>query len=137
MRALIRAMPAVLLGTFLSNAFATEGDVGIISPSDGAKVESASPIHVIYFATFDNTGDHVHLYLDGQGYETLRNLTVSRTVDSYSDDKWHVVSRELNGRKAIGPLAPGKHEICIMVVDKEHQPTGLEKCIDVVSVRTK
>ena len=129
--ALVRALLAVVLGTFLSTAFATEGKVTIISPDNGARVRSSSPIHVIYMATFDNTGDHVHLYLDGQDHETLRNLTIRRTVESYGNGTWQVVRRSLKGRKAIGPLSPGEHSICIMVVDREHKPTGLQKCIEV------
>ncbi|HQT25791.1 MAG TPA: hypothetical protein PLK99_04240 [Burkholderiales bacterium] len=130
-------LAAIFACSFLPAAYATQGEVRIIAPDDGAKVGSASPIHVIYMATFDNTGDHVHLYLDGQGHETLRNRTISRTVDIYSDGKWEVISRELNGRKAIGPLSPGRHRICIMVVDREHKPTGVEKCIEVVSTATE
>ncbi len=122
-----------LLVSLVPSAFASVGEVRIISPANGASVDSDAQFHVVFMAKFDGTGDHVHLYVDGKGHETLRNRAISRTVDTYSGGKWKEVSREIDGRKAMGPLAPGKHRLCIGVVDSSHKPTGLEKCINVVS----
>lgn len=124
---------AFLLVMSVPSAFATVGDVKIISPINGATVDSDAQFHVVFIAKFDSTGDHVHLYVDGKGHETLRNRAISRTVDTYNDGKWQEVSREIDGKKALGPLAPGKHRLCVGVVDSSHKPTGLEKCISIVS----
>ena len=132
-RKIVLILMAVSMAGGMASACATEGQVAIISPVDGSTVSSARVIHVSYVATFDKTGDHVHLYIDGQGHETLRDMAISRTVESFEDGKWQLVSREFNDRKAVGPLSPGRHEICIKVVDRMHKPTGLEKCIHVLS----
>ncbi len=124
---------AFLLVVLVPSAFATVGEVKIVSPADGATVDPDAQFHVVFMAKFDSTGDHVHLYVDGKGHETLRNRAISRTVDTYSGGKWTEVSREINGRKALGPLAPGKHRLCVGVVDSSHKPTGLEKCISIIA----
>ena len=124
---------AVVLCALSPATLAASGYVKIISPQDGAIVNSADTLHVKYETKFAHMGDHVHLYIDGQDHETLRNLTIRTTQDIYSDGKWSVVSREMDGKKAAPQLAPGKHKICVGVVDKAHNPTGLEKCIEVTA----
>lgn len=133
MRALIKVILALCLSSFLLIAVAAEGTVAIISPPDGATLDSEAATHVVYSATFGNAGDHAHLYIDGHDMETVRNRAISRTTETYVDGKWVVVSREINGKQAIDALPPGKHEICIKVVDKAHKPIGIEKCIEVIS----
>ncbi len=128
-----RILVAMALCALSPSVLAASGYVKIISPLDGSVVNSADTLHVKYEAKFDHTGDHVHLYIDGQDHETLRNLTIRTTQDIYSDGKWSVVSREMDGRKAAPQLAPGNHKICIGVVDKAHNPTGLEKCVEVTA----
>jgi len=129
----------VLLTLFLGLLFSTpvlasEGSIRIISPTDGAAVDSsAEKVHVFYHATFDPKGDHVHLSVDGKDKETLRQLQVSHVTDVYEKGRWVPVMREINGKTAIEPLSRGKHEICAKVVDKLHVPIGVETCIHVVS----
>jgi len=135
MRTSNRIVLALFLGLiFSASAQASEGSIRIISPIDGATVDtSADQVHVFYHATFDPKGDHVHLSVDGKDKETLRQLQVSHVTDVYEKDRWVPVMREINGKTAIDPLSPGKHEICAKVVDKLHVPIGVKTCIHVVS----
>ncbi len=55
-------------------------------------------------------GDHTHLYLDSKEVAVLRQLKGSHTFET---------------------LAEGNHDICIKVVNKNHTPIGVEKCIKV------
>ncbi|MHB1098154.1 MAG: hypothetical protein ACYCZR_01240 [Burkholderiales bacterium] len=130
-----RIVPVLLLGLlFSASVQASEGSIRIISPADGATVDSsAEKFHVFYHATFDPKGDHIHLSVDGKDKETLRQLQVSHVTDVYEKDRWVPVMREINGKTAIDPLSPGKHEICAKVVNKLHVPIGVKTCIHVVS----
>ena len=135
MRASNQIVLAFLQGGFFSvPAQAAEGSIRIISPANGATVDSsAERANVFYYASFDPKGDHVHLSVDGKEKETLRELEISHVTDLYQKGHWVPVMREINGKTAIDPLSPGKHEICAKVVDKSHAPLGIETCIHVVS----
>jgi hypothetical protein len=104
------AIFAFLLGSSL--AFADSGKVTISSPADGAMVDSKDTIKLNYEAVPGPDGDHLHLNVDG------------KRVD---------VVHQLKGTAEVGPLAPGKHQICLAVNTKGHVPTGVEGCVNVTS----
>ncbi|MGC2165221.1 MAG: hypothetical protein WA632_04320 [Gallionella sp.] len=91
-------------------AIAAEPAVEISAPADGAKLSAMRQHIVEYNVTKGNGGDHIHLYVDGDEAALLR-----QTKGSY----------------AIEYLAPGNHEICIKLVNKNHTPIGVQRCIKV------
>jgi len=103
---------AVLLafGCYVPLALADDASVVISSPADGVKLSRTAQSKVIYEVTPGPGGDHTHLYVDGKEKKVLRQLKGDHTLD---------------------PLEPGKHEICIKVVNKGHTPIGVQQCINV------
>ena len=101
MRASNQIVLAFLQGGFFSvPAQAAEGSIRIISPANGATVDSsAERANVFYYASFDPKGDHVHLSVDGKEKETLRELEISHVTDLYQKGHWVPVMREINGTK--------------------------------------
>ena len=93
-------------------ALAAEGKVTISSPADGATVSSTAKTTLSYEAMLGPDGDHLHLNVDG------------KRVD---------VVRETKGTAEVGPLSPGKHEICLAVNTKSHVPTGVQGCVNVTA----
>ena len=55
-------------------------------------------------------GDHVHIYVDNKEVGILRKLKGSFLLEAPS---------------------PGKHGLCVKVVNKAHVPVGIEQCIQV------
>lgn len=53
-------------------------------------------------------GDHVHVYVD---------------------DKEVGILRQLKGSYALETLSPGRHTICVKVVNKAHTPIGVQDCV--------
>lgn len=105
--------PLILALLFGSNvALAETGKVTIISPADGAMIDSHNKTEVKYEAIPGPDGDHLHLNVDGKRMDVIRQLKGVATVDM---------------------LPPGKHRICLAVNTKGHVPTGVEGCIDVTS----
>lgn len=98
----------LLLGA--ASAYAEEGKVTIMSPANGAMVNSHDKIVLQYEAIPGPNGDHLHLNVDGQRQDVIHRLKGTEEVD---------------------PLPPGKHHICLAVNTKAHVPTGVEGCIDV------
>jgi hypothetical protein len=47
------------------------------------------------------------------------------------DNKQAAILHQLKGSYALETLAPGKHDICVKVVDKGHTPIGVEQCVKV------
>ena len=86
------------------------GSVTIVSPADGAKLDAMAENRIAYDVAPGPRGDHTHLYVDGKEVAVLRQLKGSYTLAS---------------------LAPGAHELCIKVVNKNHTPIGIEKCVKV------
>lgn len=86
---------------------ATESAVTISSPKDGDKFKSTANIKISYKATLGEKGDHLHLYVD---------------------DQPEIMLHKLKGSYMLEPLAPGKHGICIRIMDKEHAETGIQEC---------
>lgn len=102
----------VLVLTSLSAplSVAAESKIDISSPVEGAKLDAMEQNKLDYNITPGNGGDHIHVYVDDKETALLRQLKGSHTLES---------------------LAPGKHEICIKVVNKNHTPIGVERCIKV------
>ena len=95
-----------------SMAFAASGKITITSPTEGAMVGSGEKIKLSYEVDPGPEGDHTHLNVDGKRVDVLR---------------------QLKGTTEIDPLAPGKHQICIVVNTRGHVPTGVEKCVNITS----
>lgn len=95
---------------FATNVMAAEPSVTVTAPADGAKLDAMEQNKIVYDVVPGPKGDHTHLYVDGKEVAILR---------------------ELKGSYTLASLAPGKHAICIKVVNKAHTPIGVEKCIDV------
>lgn len=91
-------------------AIAEEPSVVILSPADGAMLDLMEQNRVDYEVVPGPRGDHVHFYVDGNEAAILRQLSGSYTLPT---------------------LAAGQHELCIKVVNKNHTPIGVEKCISV------
>lgn len=87
-----------------------QGKVTITSPADGVTVDALDEQRLIYEVDPGPRGDHVHVYLDGKEIGILRKLKGSYLLETPS---------------------PGKHDICIKVVNKAHVPVGIEQCIKV------
>lgn len=99
-----------LLLTFLfqpSFVLAADDSVVISSPKDGDIFSQNKKIKVKYKATLGKKGHHLHLYLD---------------------DQPEVMLHKLKGSYMLKPLAPGKHGICVRLMDKEHAETGIQDC---------
>ena len=105
--------PLVILlsfGCYVPFVLAADASVTISSPPDGAKISKKSKIEVSYEIAPGSNGDHVHLYVD---------------------DKEAVVIRKLKGNYTVEPLDPGKHAICIKIVNKGHAPIGIQACTNI------
>lgn len=93
-------------------AVAAESKVEISSPTDGAKLDAMEQNKLDYNIILGGAGDHMHVYVDGKETALLRQMKGSHTLET---------------------LAPGKHEICIKIVNKNHTPIGVERCIKVTA----
>ena len=93
-------------------AFAAGGKITINSPANGAMVSAKDKVSVNYDAMLGPGGDHLHLYVDGDRIDVLRQLKGSAELDA---------------------LAPGKHKICLAENTKSHVATGMETCVDVTA----
>lgn len=91
-------------------AWAVEGSVKITSPTEGAKLDSMATNRIAYEVVPGPKGDHTHLYIDGKEVAILRQLTGSYPLET---------------------LLPGKRELCIKVVNKNHTPIGIQQCVKV------
>jgi len=103
---------ALALGFFLTipaTGFA-QGKVLITSPADGATLDALAENRLVYEVDPGPHGDHVHIYVDNKEAGILRKLKGSFLLEAPS---------------------PGKHDLCVKVVNKAHVPVGLEKCIQV------
>lgn len=108
------AMASVLLAMLFgaSPAHAANGKVTISSPANGATVTAGAKFKLSYEAEPGIDGDHLHLNVDGQRADVIR---------------------QLKGSVDIAGLTPGKHHLCLLVNTKGHVPTGPEACIDVTA----
>lgn len=85
--------------------------VKITAPAEGAKLDAMAQNKITYEVSPGPRGDHVHAYVDGKEVAILRTLKGSHTFET---------------------LEPGKHNLCVKVVNKGHTPIGVEKCVNVV-----
>ena len=93
-------------------AFAADGKITINSPANGAMVSAKGKVPVNYATMLSPSGDHLHLYVDGERIDVLR---------------------QINGSTELDALAPGKHKICLAENTKSHMATGVETCVDVTA----
>jgi hypothetical protein len=100
----------VALATFPLLGLAETGAVTIVSPADNATLDALAENRISYDVTPGSRGDHTHLYVDGKEVAVLR---------------------QLKGSHALSSLDPGAHELCIKVVNKNHTPIGIERCVKV------
>ena len=110
MKKRIFAAPLLAL-TLTLPGFADDGSVTISAPTEGAKLQAAADNRVTYEIVPGSKGDHSHLYIDGKEIAVLR---------------------ELKGSAPLKALAVGPHEVCVKVVNKNHTPIGVEKCVKVM-----
>lgn len=86
--------------------------VDISAPADGAKLDAKAQIKLDYEITLGGEGDHAHLYVD---------------------DRRIAMLRQMKGRYMIFPLDPGIREICIKVVNSNHTPIGVARCVKITA----
>jgi len=91
-------------------AMAADSKIEIISPADGAKLDAMEQNKMEYDVTLGSGADHIHVYVDGKEEALLRQMKGSYTMTT---------------------MAPGNHQICIKLVNKNHTPIGVERCIKV------
>jgi hypothetical protein len=104
-------VPVVLLASIAAPlAMAAESKIEIISPVDGAKLDVMEQSKLDYSVTLGSGADHIHVYVDSKESALLRQMKGSYTMEN---------------------LSPGNHEICIKIVNKNHTPIGVERCIKV------
>lgn len=86
--------------------------VDITSPADGAKLNIKAENKVDYNITLGGDGDHAHIYVDDRRIGMLRKMQGSYGID-YLDQ--------------------GKREICIKIVNSNHTPTGVGRCVTIMA----
>ena len=107
----LKSLAALLaFGCYVPLALADDASVTISSPADGSKLSRTAQTKINYEVVPGPKGDHTHIYVDDEEVGVLRRLKGSYTLES---------------------LAPGKHEICIKIVNKGHTPIGVQRCIKV------
>ncbi len=84
--------------------------VRITQPADGARLDAMQQSRLVYEVEPGPRGDHVHVYVD---------------------DREVGILRQLKGSYALETLAPGRHTICVKVVNKAHTPIGVQDCVSV------
>ncbi len=104
-------VPLVLAGLFAAAAsvFATDAKVTITSVSP-KEPYNKDKITLQYEAVVAETGNHLHLNVDGKRVDVIRQLKGTATLD---------------------PLPSGKHHICLAENTPSHVATGVEGCVDV------
>jgi hypothetical protein len=108
----IQPVIPLLLALACAPALAEGGKIVINSPVNGASVGANTKVLVNYEATLGASGDHLHLFLD--------------------DDRIDIL-RQLKGSAEVGEMKPGKHKICLTENTKWHMSTGLENCVEVTA----
>lgn len=108
----IKLLIAFVFAIGCVQAFAADGKITINFPADGAILSAKNKLTVNYDAVLGPAGDHLHLYVDGERIDVLRQLKGSTELD---------------------PMTPGIHHICLAENTKSHVATGPETCIDVTA----
>ena len=99
----------ICMGVSVAHA-QSDPDLKILSPEDGAVFDAGQSIPVKYEIKPWPGGDHSHIYINHKEAGILRRKKATFTLD---------------------PLPPGKHSICLKVVNKAHAPIGQVTCINV------
>lgn len=108
-----RILATLIFACYASASFAAaEGKVNILSPMDGATLDSKEKSTIKFDVTPNAGGDHLHLYVDGKRVDVIH---------------------EFKGSEELDPLSPGRHRICLEVNTRAHVSTGLENCINVTA----
>ena len=107
---------AILLAFFAAPAFSEpavmdEVRVNIISPADGSTIEAMKKSKMKYKVTGPEVF-HGRLEIDGKETELLRKRI---------------------GSHKLPKLAAGVHELCLMALNKSHEPIGAASCINVTA----
>lgn len=110
MRTLKSLALLLAFGCYVPLVLADDALVKISLPADGAKLDKTAQTKINYEVIPGAKGDHTHLYIDDKEVGVLRQLKGTHTLES---------------------LAPGKHDICIKIVNKGHTPIGVQQCIKV------
>jgi hypothetical protein len=108
----IQPVILLLLAIVCAPALAEGGKITINSPVNGAMVGANAKVLLNYEVMLGPSGDHLHLYLDDDRIDILRQLKGSTEVDG---------------------MKPGKHKICLTENTKWHMSTGLERCVEVIA----
>ena len=104
-------LPLILFAIFTAPiAMAADSKIEISAPADGAILDAMEQNKIEYNVTLGNGADHIHVYVDGKETALLRQMKGSYTMET---------------------LSLGSHEICIKIVNKNHTPIGVERCIKV------
>jgi hypothetical protein len=102
---------ACLLTAFaVPPASAADSTIEITSPADGAKLDAMEQNRIEYSVTLGSGADHIHVYVDGKEAALLRQVKGSYTMET---------------------LTLGDHDVCIKLVNKNHTPIGVQRCIKV------
>lgn len=109
---ILSMLAIVFSNVAVSPAMAAGPNIDITSPADGSRIDTKSELTLSYELTPGGGSDHAHLYLDGREATLLRQGKGNYTLD---------------------PLAKGAHEICAKMVDRNHTPIGVERCIKVTA----
>jgi hypothetical protein len=97
----------------LASIAAVEGaSIKIISPADGAHLKAGMESPLAYEVKPGKGGDHFHVWVD--------------------DDKGPGI-HETKGTYTLPKLTPGKHNISIRIVAKDHAVTGPRRSISVIA----
>lgn len=105
------SLPVILFACLVAPmAMAADSKIEISSPVNGAKLDAMEQNKIEYNVTLGSGADHIHVYVDGQETALLRQMKGSYTMET---------------------LSPGSHDICIKIVNKNHTPIGVERCIKV------
>ncbi len=91
---------------------AVEGSVTIVSPRDGATLNSKNQNKLVYDAIPGPNGDHLHIYLDGKLIAQTRQL------------KGSFLLTDMN-------LPLGMHKVCFKMANAAHILTGPQGCVNV------
>ncbi|HEU0219183.1 MAG TPA: hypothetical protein VFQ98_00085 [Gallionella sp.] len=102
----------ILASLAASLALAAGAKIDITSPADGSRLDAKAQSKFAYEITLGGDADHAHLYVDGKQVALLRQTKGSLTLD---------------------PMARGMHEVCARMVNKNHTPIGVERCIKVTA----
>ncbi len=82
--------------------------IKIVSPTDRAQINAEQEYPLTYEVALGPGGNHFHVWVD---------------------DKRGPGVRDLNGMYLLPGLDPGEHVITLRIVDRQHNPTGVEKSI--------